>query len=128
MMIDTRPAILVVDDEVDILSTTRRLLERMLPECAIITASDADTVLALVRARPIRVALIDYRLPHMDGLTLAAAIRAQDRAVQLILISATMSMLPLPGGAQAHGLFATLSKPYRIEELVQVVRAALAVP
>lgn len=127
MVTDTRPLILVVDDEMDILSTTRRLLERMLSECAIITASDADTALALVRAQPIRVALIDYRLPHMDGLTLAAAIRAHTPSVQVILISATMSMLPLPGGAQAHGLFATLSKPWPVTELVQVVRAALAV-
>jgi hypothetical protein len=46
--------------------------------------------------------------------------------VQLILISATMSLLSFPGGLQAHGLFATLPKPWTSEELVGVVRAALA--
>ncbi len=64
-------------------------------------------------------------MPDMDGLTLAAAIQTHAPAVRVILISATMSMLSFPGGPQAHGLFATLPKPWENEELVEVVRAAL---
>jgi CheY-like chemotaxis protein len=125
-MIDSRPIVLVVDDEPEVLKTIERLLERLLPECAIVAASNADSALALLSAHPIRVALIDYRMPLMDGLTLAAAIRRQAPTVQLILISATASLLSFPGGPQAHGLFATLPKPWENEDLVGVVRAALA--
>jgi CheY-like chemotaxis protein len=126
-MIDEMAVILVVDDEPDILITLERLLKRLLPECGIITASDGASALALLSAHPVRVALVDYRLPGMDGLALAAAIRTHAPAVQLILLSATIDLVPLPGGPQAHGLFATLPKPWANEELVGVVRAALGV-
>jgi CheY-like chemotaxis protein len=126
MMTDSRPVILVVDDEPEVLKTIERLLERLVPECGVIAVGGADSALALLVAHSVRVALIDYRMPGMDGLALAAAIRIQAPAVQLILISATASMLSFPGGVQAHGLFATLPKPWENEELVEVVRAALA--
>jgi CheY-like chemotaxis protein len=71
MMADTRPIILVVDDEPEILITIERLLSRLMPECTILTAPDADSALALLSAHPVRVALIDYRLPGIDGLELA---------------------------------------------------------
>jgi CheY-like chemotaxis protein len=125
-MTDARPIVLVVDDEPEVLKTIECLLERLLPEAAIIATADGDSALALLAAHPIRVALIDYRMPGMNGLVLAAAIHTHAPAVRLILISATIGMLSFPGGPQAHGLFAAVPKPWENEELVQVVRAALA--
>jgi CheY-like chemotaxis protein len=84
------------------LKTIERLLSRLFPEGEIIAALDADSALALLAAHPVSVALIDYRMPGMDGLALAAVIRRHAPAVQLILISAMMRMQSFPGGTQAH--------------------------
>src|SRR5438445_321145 len=67
------PRILVVDDDVD----TCRNLSDILTDLGyqVETAHDGLTALELVRRRPYEVALLDYKMPGMDGLTLYREIK-----------------------------------------------------
>lgn len=51
-------------------------------------ADDGTTALELIRAHLPEVALLDYRMPGMDGAQVAAAVRREDLATRVLLISA----------------------------------------
>ena len=51
-------------------------------------AEDGITALALIKAHLPHVALLDYRMPGMDGAKVAAAVRADDLPTRVLLLSA----------------------------------------
>jgi two-component system nitrate/nitrite response regulator NarL len=51
-------------------------------------ADDGVTALALIKAHLPHVALLDYRMPGMDGAKVAAAVRAEDLPTRVLLLSA----------------------------------------
>lgn len=51
-------------------------------------AEDGDAALALIRTHVPQVALLDYRMPGMDGAKVAAAVRRDDLPTRVLLLSA----------------------------------------
>ncbi|MCA8949887.1 MAG: response regulator [Planctomycetes bacterium] len=107
--------VLAVDDH----PGTLKLLLRHLAElgCQATAAGDGEQALALAmdRPEPFGAVLVDYRMPNMDGATLATRLRElpRYRHVPIILFSAD------PRGATAvgDGIDARLLKPMRVREL-----------
>ncbi len=105
---------LVVDDN----ATNRKLLRRLLGRwgLAVSEAADGPSALAtLEREDPTcDVVLLDYQMPGMDGLQLAAAIQARvrdgERAPALVMLSSHGERLHGDALAQ-HGLAASQLKP-----------------
>ncbi len=94
-------------------------------------AADASSALEILRAaaersEPFSVAIIDWRLPGLDGFDLARLLR-QDPALGatgLVLLSG-VDQARLPARGPETGFVATLSKPVRKSELYDaIVRAA----
>jgi DNA-binding response OmpR family regulator len=83
---DVRPVVLVVDDEPMIRDVLQQFLAREGFE--VLTASTGPEALALCRAQPRRVALalLDVRLPVLDGAETMAALRAVDPGVRCCLM------------------------------------------
>ncbi|MGH7790122.1 MAG: sensor histidine kinase [Candidatus Binatia bacterium] len=79
----TAQHILVVDDQAEILSSVRGLLERR--GYSVLTAADGASALELFRAHDIHLMLVDYFMPQMSGEALIRAVRAFDPYVQIIL-------------------------------------------
>src|SRR5437764_5346527 len=79
-------SILVVDDDVD----TCRNLSDILTDLGyhVDTAHDGPTALELVRKRPYDVALLDYKMPGMDGLTLYREIKRLRSGTVAIVVTA----------------------------------------
>lgn len=75
--------ILVVDDQEEIRLAMQYLLEREGHQ--VLTAASGAAALALFRAHPIDLALIDYVMPRMNGEQLVQAIRQFDEDVQIVL-------------------------------------------
>jgi two-component system, NtrC family, response regulator HydG len=120
-----RPAILVVDDEVD---TCRNLSDIMTDlDYRVDTAYDGATALDLVRRNAYDVALLDLKMPGMDGLTLYREIK-RIRAGTVAIIVTAYAGSTTSEEALAAGAWQVLSKPLDLPRLLGLVDEALEQP
>lgn len=82
---DNDTSILVIDDDPDMLWVLNKMLSYA--GYNVTTALHARDALDCLRQHSFALALIDMKLPNMDGLQLAAALQAIDPALAIIMIS-----------------------------------------
>jgi DNA-binding NtrC family response regulator len=117
--------ILVVDDDAGLADVVRRVLERSGHEVRV-----AGTGLQGARRHQEQaadLAIIDIHMPEMDGLELLVQFRtiAPGMPVSVMSGGAQTGGLNLLGDARLLGAFATLAKPFSIDELLGAVARAL---
>ncbi len=116
--------VLLVDDDSAVRSTTRRLLQRL--EFTVREARDGAEALQLFEAEraTLDVMLSDIRMPVMDGVQLATAIRRRDALFPIVFISGYDAV----GHEATAGLddIPLISKPFTGERLAAVLHAAIA--
>ena len=117
-----RYKILLVDDEVDLLRLWRLRLESKGYEVAV--AKSGEEALATFTTFKPEVVLTDLRMPGIDGLALFEAVRRQNKAVPVIIITAHGS-IPEAVEATRHGVFSFLTKPIEGADLLREVEKAL---
>jgi CheY-like chemotaxis protein len=124
-MTPPRPSILVVDDEVD----TCRNLSDILTDLGyrVDVAHDGLSALELVRRHAYDVALLDLRMPGMDGLELFHRIR-QLRSDTVGIIVTAYAGTDTAELALAAGAWQVLPKPVDFGRLLRVVEEALGQP
>ena len=66
--VDTRPAVLVVDDAPDGLEVIRRFIEKS-AQMSVCTAEDGFIALQILKERRIDAIIVDMEMPKMDGVT-----------------------------------------------------------
>jgi DNA-binding NtrC family response regulator len=117
--------ILVVDDDRD----TCRNLSDILTDLGytVQTASDGPTALELVKRTAFDVALLDFKMPGMNGLMLYREIKRLSPATVAIMISAYMSGLSSEEARRA-GTWKVLSKPVDLGQVLPLVEQALHQP
>ncbi len=120
-----RPRVLVVDDQESLRSLIRMNLE--LEGIEVVEATDGhDGLEAVQRCRPDLVTL-DLVMPRMDGLTAAAALRADPDTADLPIVMVTTSTLPAHlSRARSIGVDAYLTKPFDPDDLVHTVQGLLS--
>ncbi|MBD2775651.1 ATP-binding protein [Iningainema tapete] len=116
--------ILVVDDEAEIRTITKIMLETY--NYKVITASDGIEAMALYaqHRNEISVVLIDIMMPTMDGLTTIRALQKMNPLVKIIASSGIEENKHL---TQASGVKTFLSKPYTVKQLLQTIQTILIV-
>jgi PAS domain S-box-containing protein len=115
--------ILVVDDEVSILSITKQALESF--GYRVITARDGEEALRLYADRRSKIALVltDMMMPIMEGPALIAALVGIDPAVRIIATSGLNSNAdPAPASRSVRHF---LQKPYSAEVLLNTIHRVL---
>jgi len=124
-MTANRPAILVVDDEVDTCSNLSDILTDL--GYRVDTAHDGPTALALVRQTHYDVALLDLKMPGMDGLELYHEIKKLQADTVALIVTAYAS-----GGtaeqARTVGVWQVLPKPLEFPRLLGLIDEALGQP
>ncbi|WP_250467431.1 response regulator [Caballeronia sp. GAFFF2] len=112
--------ILVVDDEFDILTTWRLILE--MEGYEVTTASNGRVALESARANPPDLVITDWMMPHMDGVAFIRELAANDSLAQVpvILMSAAAHAPTLE-----HGNAQFRRKPLSIDDLLDLVKHKL---
>jgi two-component system, NtrC family, response regulator HydG len=122
---DPTPSILVVDDDPD----TCRNLSDILTDLGyrVDTALDGPSALGLVRKNPYDVALLDFKMPGMDGLELYREIRRVRSGTVAIIVSAYTNSATREEATRA-GAWQVLAKPIDFPRLLGLVDEALGQP
>jgi len=118
---DKDPAILLIDDEPQILRALKTILTAN--HFRVISAVTGEQGLAMAVAQPPDLIILDLTLPDMEGIAVAESIREWSR-VPIIVLSVRDSekdkVAALDRGADDY-----LTKPFGIEELLARIRVAL---
>ena len=114
----TRPLLLVVDDEVPVLRVVERLAARTGFD-VVACGSGTEAMQALAR-RPADLAMVDLRMPDVNGLDLLRQIRTSTPSCEVILMTAYAAV---DSAVEAIKLGAReyLTKPFDFERLKQVL-------
>src|ERR1700681_2049387 len=118
------PVILIVEDE----AKMRRLLELNLGDDGFTTfsAEDAETGLKLLRENPIDLILTDLKLPGMNGLEFLQAVKRQNAALPVVVMTAFGSVETAVEAMKA-GASDYVLKPFSLTEMRMVIRKELDV-
>jgi DNA-binding NtrC family response regulator len=118
------PAILIVEDE----AKMRRLLELNLGEDGFTTfsAEDAETGLKLLRQNPVDLVLTDLKLPGMNGLEFLQAVKRQNAALPVVVMTAFGSVETAVDAMKA-GASDYVLKPFSLAEMRMVIHKELDV-
>jgi CheY-like chemotaxis protein len=120
-----RPKLLIVDDEVD---TCENLSDILTDNGYVVDiAHDGPTALNLVEQNGYDVALLDLRMPGMDGLELYRRIKRISAGTVAIVVSAYAGSETARSILEA-GAWRIVSKPVDIEELIGLLNEAARHP
>lgn len=118
-----RPRILILDDQPDVRDALSFILEREGMQAE--TAETSDQALDLAQCHSFDVILSDIAHPGQDGLALLPVLKQRHPTVPVIIISACLDLNENSAQAVALGAFACVHKPFKAEDVMTPVRAAL---
>ena len=116
--------ILVVDDDENILSLERTILEQK--GFAVTTAGGGEDALKLLKERPFDLVLLDVMMPDKDGLEVCRQIKqdARTRTLPVIFLTAKGGGDALAEGFEA-GAVMYINKPFTANKLLTIVNTML---
>ena len=115
--------ILIAEDETIIRLDLRGLLERAGFEvCA--EAKDGEEAVALARSEEPELAILDVKMPKLDGIEAARRI-LEERPVPIVMLTA-YGQQELVARAAEVGVFGYLVKPFREQDLLPAIHTARA--
>ncbi len=115
--------LLIVDDEAPFLAALRERLE--LRDFEVTTASDGNQALALCAEQKFDVALVDLKMPGMDGRELLMRLKEAGTDLEVIILTGHGSLASAVDCTKL-GAFTYLPKPYELEKLLVTLRDAYA--
>jgi two-component system chemotaxis response regulator CheY len=117
---------LIVDDS----DTTRSLIKSAIEEIGNINTFDASTGFEALKAlptQPFDLIIVDINMPDINGLELINFVKNNNRYKDIpIVIVSTESSEEDKKKGMTLGAFAYLTKPFRVEELQDIVKKALS--
>src|SRR6478736_3850529 len=118
----TTASILVIDDE----EIMREILEALLTRegYSVRLASSAEEGLELARSLPFDAAIVDLMLPGMDGIAALEELKKINEDLPVLMITAFASV-ETAITAMKRGAFDYITKPFKNDEVLIVVRNAL---
>lgn len=117
----TRPAVLIVDDEVGPRDALKVVLH---PFCTIYCAENARVALELLGKEPIDLITLDQKLPDRPGLELLQEIKLNYPDIEVVIITGYGSLKSAMEGIR-HGAASYLLKPFNAHELTTLIQQTI---
>jgi DNA-binding NtrC family response regulator len=115
--------ILIVDDEVDLLSGLQRAITIEM-DCRVTLAENGIQAMEQLRSQPVDLVLADIRMPGMDGLELLKAVGELDSAITVLIMTA-YGTIERAVSAIKHGAYDFIKKPLDMGRLMHLLRKGL---
>ena len=117
--------ILIVDDNATNLKLTAYLVKAKGYD--VVTAPDAESALAAIRAQPPQLILMDVQLPGIDGLELTRRLKADPATSKILIVAVTAyAMKGDQDKAMAAGCDGYVTKPIDTRALPETIAKLLA--
>ncbi len=120
----SKPVILCVDDEHNVLDVLSRMLERA---GEVVTASSGAQALGILKSRHVDLLITDQKMPEMTGLEMIRAARKEGFDLPTILLTAYTNPADLISAINDGHVFRYVTKPWDLNDLMMTVRNALDV-
>jgi DNA-binding response OmpR family regulator len=117
------PAILLIDDDLDFCHNMSDILNDR--GYRVDTAHEGRTALRLLERQTYDMALLDWKMPGMDGLTLCRELTRQHPATVAVMITGYPEDV-VPAEARAVGVRRIFPKPVDVRQLLVGIEEALA--
>ncbi len=115
--------ILAVDDELDMLTLIKMIIEGYSPH-QVTTTNTPMEVAELLSKEQFDLIITDLKMPGMDGMELLDLAKKHDKDVLVLMVTAFASL----GSAEEavrKGAFDYISKPFRKEQLLMAIDKAM---
>lgn len=118
------PKVLVVDDE----PAVARALAHVLSSSGfdVVSATSAHEAIALAAAQQFALVVTDVRMPEMGGLALVDHLAPQHSGMRFVLVTGATDLDLVAGCTHLRAVRSVIQKPWHAQEVVAVVREALA--
>src|SRR5918996_3480068 len=117
--------ILIVDDHALVRRGLSYVVKEGFPDAEVVEAESAASALELLQGRAFDLALVDVRMPDLDGLELLRAVKADKPELPVIMLS-TYDNAPYVKRALADGAAGYLLKDATPEDLSQAINVAMS--
>jgi signal transduction histidine kinase len=118
----SRPTLLIVDDEPDVLDSLQHLFHR---KYQILRASNARDALEILEHHTVQVILCDQRMPGTTGDELLSQVRARWPDTMRLLFTGYADIQAVTRAVNQGGIFRYILKPWDPSELESVLRQAV---
>jgi DNA-binding NtrC family response regulator len=113
--------VLLVDDEEKFVTSNAKLLSKRGYD--ILTALDAKQALKTLETHDVHVAILDVRMPGMDGMALLKEIKTRFPLTEVVMLTGHATFESAVSGLKI-GASDYLMKPCQISELIQKIEEA----
>jgi response regulator RpfG family c-di-GMP phosphodiesterase len=115
--------ILMVDDDPNILSASKRLLYK---EFHLTTAGSGEEGIVVLKAKgPFAVVVSDYRMPKMDGIQFLTKVRQSSPDTVRILLTGQIDLQAAIDAVNEGNIFRLLIKPCSTQDFQKALKAAM---
>jgi DNA-binding NtrC family response regulator len=122
MQLSTKPIILVVDDDLNILAVLEARLSSI--DYRVLTASGGEKALEILKSEPVDLMITDVRMPGMGGMDLFYAAQTTRPGIPVMFLTA-YGTIPDAVKAVKAGAVDYLTKPFSGRDLITKVQEVL---
>jgi DNA-binding NtrC family response regulator len=124
-------SVLIVDDEPNVLSAMRRLLQNggilpAIPDPSVVTFTSPLGALGWLADHRVDIVVSDYRMPEMDGATFLTRVRERHPDIARVIMSACSDIDGIVRAVNHAGIFRFVSKPWTDPDLKATILEVLA--
>ena len=121
---NSRPSVLLVDDE-DMVITSIRAFLRLETDFGIHGYTSPEEAVKLLETHPVDVVVTDYLMPRMNGIQLLAKAKALQPEAARVLLTGHADKQSAIQAINEIGLFQYLEKPWDNSQLLLVIQSAI---